>query len=102
MSISSPNGDLLEELEMRVAVRGVDRDATLARIGRAFDMARPERERLAAAAREHDSAGMDTASTPMRATGQVSAHDHGFVSRPVAMVSAKARSSRICASIALA
>ena len=30
----------------------------------------------------------------MRATGHVSAHDHGFVSRPVAMVVSKAFSSR--------
>ena len=38
----------------------------------------------------------------MRATGQVSAQDHGLTSWPVATVAAKARSSRICASIALA
>ena len=40
--------------------------------------------------------------TSMRATGQVSAHDHGLTSRPVAIVSAKARSSSTCASSALA
>src|SRR5262245_20961850 len=40
--------------------------------------------------------------TSMRATGNVSAQDHGFTAWPVATVAAKARSSRICASMALA
>ena len=44
---------------MRIAVRRIDGDAALAGIGRAFDMARTEGERLAAAACEHDGAGMD-------------------------------------------
>src|ERR1700751_2464493 len=38
----------------------------------------------------------------MRATGQVSAQGHGLTSWPLARVAAKARSSRICASSALA
>ena len=40
--------------------------------------------------------------TKTRATGQVSAQDHGLTSLPVASVAAKARSSRTCASSALA
>ena len=44
---------------MRIAVRGIDGDAALAGIGRALDMARTESERLAAAAREHDGAGVE-------------------------------------------
>ena len=44
---------------MRIAMRGIDGDAALAGIGRAFDMAGTEGERLAAAAREHDGAGVD-------------------------------------------
>ena len=44
---------------MRIAVRGIDRDAALAGIGRQFDMAGTEGERLAAAPRQHDGAGMD-------------------------------------------
>ena len=44
---------------MRIAVRGIDGDAALAGIGRPLDMARTEGERLAAAACEHDGAGME-------------------------------------------
>ena len=44
---------------MRIAVRRIDGDAALAGIGRAFDMTRTEGERLAAAACEHDGAGME-------------------------------------------
>src|SRR6201986_1229855 len=44
---------------MRIAMRGIDRDATLAGIGRQLDMARAEGQRLSAAAREHDGAGAD-------------------------------------------
>ena len=40
--------------------------------------------------------------TSTRATGQVSAQDQGFAGRPVARLSEKARSRRICARIALA
>ena len=49
----------LQKAEMRIAVCGVDRDAALAGIGRQFDMARTESQRLAAAAGEHDGAGME-------------------------------------------
>src|SRR5215470_7236476 len=38
----------------------------------------------------------------MRASGHVSAQDHGLTALPVAKVCANARSSRICASTALA
>ena len=62
---------------MRVAVGGIDRGAGLAGVGRALDMAGPERERLAARAREHDRA-LARRGTSTRATGQVSAHDHGL------------------------
>ena len=44
---------------MRIAMRGIDGDAALAGVGRPLDMARAEGERLAAAAREHDGAGVD-------------------------------------------
>src|SRR3954452_23537266 len=40
--------------------------------------------------------------TSIRATGQVSAHDHGLVSRPVAIVAVNARCSNTCESHALA
>ena len=43
---------------MRIAMRGIDRDAALAGIGGEFDMARAEGQRLAAASGQHDGAGM--------------------------------------------
>ena len=63
---------------MGVAMRGIDRHVGLSCIGRAVDMPGAEGERLSAAAREHDGAGMEPLHS-IRATGQVSAHDHGFV-----------------------
>ena len=44
---------------MRIAVRGVDGDAALAGFRRAFDMPWTESQCLAAAACEHDGAGME-------------------------------------------
>ena len=44
---------------MRIAMRGIDGDAALAGIGRALDMTGTEGERLAAAASQHDGAGID-------------------------------------------
>ena len=44
---------------MRVAVRRIDRHAAFAGIGAKLDMARPERQRLAAAAGQHNGAGME-------------------------------------------
>ena len=44
---------------MRIAMRGIDRHAALAGIGRELDMPRTEGERLAAAAGQHDGAGME-------------------------------------------
>ncbi len=41
---------------MGVAMRGIDRDAPLARIGVLLDMAGSESQRLAAAAVQHDGA----------------------------------------------
>ena len=51
--------DVLQETEMRIAMRGIDRDAALAGIGGEFDMAGTEGQRLAAGARQHDGAGAD-------------------------------------------
>src|SRR6185436_6438417 len=51
--------DALEEGEVRIAVCGIDGDAAFAGTGRAFDVPWTEGERLAAAASEHDGAGMD-------------------------------------------
>jgi hypothetical protein len=84
---------------MGVAVRGIDRDAALAGIGCQFDMPGPKASAwplLPASTM----AEVRSRFTSMRATGQVSAHDHGFMSRPLAMVSVKARSSSTCASSA--
>ncbi len=53
------NSDIPEECEMGVAMRGIDGDAALAGIGRQLDMTGTERQRLAAAAREHDGGGAD-------------------------------------------
>ncbi len=44
---------------MRIAVRRVDGDAALAGIGRPFEMAGTESQRLAAASGQHDRAGVD-------------------------------------------
>ena len=44
---------------MRIAMRRIDGDAAFAGIGRPFDMPRTESQCLAAAAREHDGAGME-------------------------------------------
>src|SRR5258708_34974934 len=52
------NGDVFEKPKMRIAVRGINRDATLAGIGCELDMTGPEGQRLAAASSEHDGAGM--------------------------------------------
>ena len=57
--------DLLQEGEMRIAVRGIDGDAALAGFRRAFDMTRAEGERLAAAACERDGAGVAAAPAPL-------------------------------------
>jgi hypothetical protein len=54
-----PDADVLQEGEMRVAVRRIDRDAAFARVGCALDMPRTEGERLAAAAGERNRAGME-------------------------------------------
>src|SRR5258705_13424330 len=51
--------DVLQEGEMRIAMRRIDGHAAFARVGRPLDMTRAEGERLAATAREHDGAGMD-------------------------------------------
>src|SRR6185436_12059080 len=53
------DGDILEESEVRIAMRRIDGDAGLSCIGCALDMSRTEGERLAAAACQHDGAGMD-------------------------------------------
>jgi hypothetical protein len=42
------------------------------------------------------------AGTSMRATGQVSAHGHGFSMWPLVMAASKARASSTCAASALA
>jgi len=46
--------DVAQEAEMRIAMRRVDGDAGLAGLGAAFEMARAERERLAAGAGQRD------------------------------------------------
>jgi hypothetical protein len=51
--------DVLQEGEMRIAMRRIDGDATFAGVGRPFDVTRAEGERLAAAACQHDGAGME-------------------------------------------
>src|SRR3954451_16341184 len=64
-AVVSCNGDLvadhdvLQEGEMRIAVRRVDGEATLAGIRCPFDMTWTEAERLPAAACEHDGARME-------------------------------------------
>src|SRR5260370_20863345 len=52
------NGDVFEKPTMRIAVRGIDRNATLPGSGCELDMTGPEGQRLAAASSEHDGAGM--------------------------------------------
>ena len=93
--------DVAEESEMGVAVGGVDRGAALAGLRRALDLPGPEGERLPARAGEHDRA-LRRRGTSTRATGQVSAQDHGLTSGRSPSVAANARSSRTCASTALA
>lgn len=53
------NGDIPQEAEMCIAVRGIYGNAALAGISRLVDMAGSEREGLAAGAFQHDRAGAD-------------------------------------------
>jgi len=82
-----------EKGEVGVAVRRVDGGALLAGLGRALDWPLPPASATALA---------PSRGTSMRATGQVSAQDHGLTAAPVAMLAADARSSSTWASNALA
>ena len=62
---------------MGVAMRGIDRDAALAGFGRQLDMARAEGQRLPLLPASTIALALSRF-TSMRATGQVSAHDHGL------------------------
>ena len=86
---------------MGVAVAGIDCRAGLAGGRRARDMTGTESQRLAARPREHDGAAAETRDEDARHRPGIG-QDHGLTSLPVASVAAKARSSRTCASSALA
>jgi hypothetical protein len=90
--------NVLEKTKMGVAVGRIDGNPGFAGIGGALHMAGPECERLPAST----IALALIRATVMRASGQVSAQGHGLTAWPVAIVSAKARCSNTCASIALA
>src|ERR1700744_3137120 len=47
--------EVFQETEVRIAMRGVDGDTAFAGVGRELDVARTERQRLAAASGKNDS-----------------------------------------------
>ena len=73
------NGDIPQEAEMRVAVRRIDRDAALARIGRLISTWPGPKASACPLLPASTMALAPMRLTSMRATGQVSAHDQGFI-----------------------
>ena len=107
LAIAAGDGDLVADDNISSETGNGCRGApgrwhsAFAGLRRGLDMAGSERQRLAAApARRLRS--RRSASPSIFASGQVSAHGHGFTLCPLAIVSVNARSSNTCASIAFA
>ena len=86
---------------MRVAMRGDHRIARIARLRRAIEMPRAERERASRGAGQHENVCL-RAGTMRRAIGCVSAHGHGLTALPVSRWRSQALCSNTCASCAFA
>ena len=92
--------NVLQKPEMSVAMRRIDGDPAFAGVGGTLDMAGPEGQRLAAAARKCDRAGAEPSDSDARVWPGVGPRPR-LAACPVVMVSVNARCSNTCASIAL-
>lgn len=95
------NGNIPQETEMCVAMAGIYCNTALAGINRLVDVT-GSKASACPLALSSTIALAPIRFTSIRATGQVSAHDHGLITSPVAKLLSKARSSSTCASQALA